>query len=101
MTGHLLWTVFVDYPDEKRWRETLGQSNIDAWCAAHGWDSKDIISGSVAVYGYGDGDAEVVAYRQVRDETGRAVWAGREPAQITVTSLLRQSLPENIGTVIR
>lgn len=101
MTGHLLWTVFVDRPEENIWRETLGQDDINAWCAAHGWDANKILSGSVAVYAYRDGHAEVVAYQSVRDEDDKPVWIGNEPAQVTVASPLRRSLPEGIGTVIR
>lgn len=101
MSGHLLWTVFVDRPDENLWRDTLGQSSIDDWCAAHGWDANDILSGTVAVYAYYNGHAEVTAYQSVRTPDGKPVWVGDEPAQVTVVSPLRQSLPEGIGTVIR
>jgi prepilin-type processing-associated H-X9-DG protein len=34
---------------------------MDDWCAAHGWDSKEIVSGTVNVYAYCDGHAEVTA----------------------------------------
>lgn len=101
MSGHLLWTVFVDRPDENRWRDTLGQSSIDAWCAAHGWDANNILSGSVSVYAYRNGRVEVVAYESVRDPDGKQLWAANEAARVTVVSPLRQSLPEGIGTVIR
>lgn len=101
MSGHLLWSVFVDRPDENLWRETLGQASIDAWCAAHGWDANYILSGSVAVYAYREGHAEVVAYESVRNADGKPIWVGDGPAHRTVASPLRQSLPEGIGTVIR
>jgi hypothetical protein len=101
VSGHLLWSVFVDRPDEKRWRETLGQASIDAWCTAHGWDANNILSGSVAVYAYRDGHAEAIAYESVRSDDGKPVWIGDRPAQVTVAAPLRQSLPEGIGTVIR
>jgi hypothetical protein len=101
MSGHLLWSVFVDGPDEDLWRTTISQADIDDWCAAHGWDAKEILRGSVAVYAYRDGHAEVVAYEAVTDADGKPILLGDTFAHRTVASPLRRSLPEGIGTVIR
>lgn len=101
MSGHLLWAVLVDRADELRWRATLGQADIDAWCAAHGWDPNDIQSSSVVVYAYRDGHTEVTAHKTIRGPDGKRIWTDDGAAYVTVAAPLRRSLPEGIGTVIR
>lgn len=103
MTGHLAWAVFVERSHENRWRDTLGQVDIEAWCRAHGWDAKDVLSGSVNVYGYRDGHGEVAALLIARDPDGKPIW-DREANDIRrrhVTAPLTRSLPEGIGIVMR
>jgi hypothetical protein len=98
---HLNWAVFVDTHDEERWRETLGQPDIDAWCAAHGWKSEDVASGTVNVYSYRGGITEVTAELIERDTQGLPTVDDQALRRRTVCNILRRSLPEGIGTVIR
>lgn len=99
----LVWTVTVDREAENAWRSSLGQASIDNWCAAHGWDANRILSGSVVVFGYADGQAFVNAEEAVRDKNGRPVM-DHPHDRLKVRPLLTrlaQSLPEGIGEVSR
>jgi len=101
--NHLVWTVIIDRRHENLWRETLGQSDLDSWCAAHGWSSTDVVSNSVTVYAYRDGHTEVVADLFVRDPDGEVSFDPETQGarRRTVTVSLARSLPEGIGEVIR
>jgi hypothetical protein len=97
-----LWTVHVDRGDEHVWRALAGPADLEAWCRAHGWTSRDVLSGSVVVRGYPDGRADVEAELLVRDTTGRPVF-DREgwPETRLLVVPMRRPLPEGIGSVAR
>jgi hypothetical protein len=94
--------VEVTRADEDRWRKTLGQADMDAWCAVHGLDSKNVASGSVRIARFSDGYQLVSLYEFVRDPDGLIVADGDDARKRLHANIpLRRSLPEGIGKVIR
>jgi hypothetical protein len=95
------WWVILDTEAERRWRDTLGQADIDAWCAAHGWDAKDVLSESVMVSGLADGRVEVVADLIQRDDDGKPIWHNGGPLRRMNYAPYSRPLPEGIAPVRR
>jgi hypothetical protein len=97
----VLWWVIVEPWHEQAWRESLGQSDIDDWCAAHGWCSRDVRSGSVMVSAFKDGHVEVMAELFERGPDGERFMRGDDIASRLAWSDYRRPLPEGIAPVSR
>jgi hypothetical protein len=98
------WWVILDREAEDRWRASLGQADIDEWCAAHGWKSTEVLSGSVMVSSleateHMPARVEVMAELTVRGDDG-PIEDGRFPTRMAWAEY-RRALPEGIAPVMR
>jgi len=106
VSSRVLWWVIVDRAAEERWRAALGQADIEAWCAAHGWDARDVRSNSVMVSAlkatdYAPSRVEVMAELIERDEHGKPFLRGGNIATRMVWANYCCPLPEGIALVSR
>lgn len=94
--------VEVTTADEDVWRRTLGQDDIEDWCAAHGFLAENVASGSVRIARFTDGYQLVSLYEVVRGPDRLPILDGDHVRQRLHANIpLRRSLPEGIGKVTR
>jgi hypothetical protein len=98
---HIAWWVQVDSDAVKLWRASLGQADIDAWCAAHGWNSDDVLADSVIVHGLNDGRVQVSADLVIRNNDGKPIAHEGHPVRTPVVVPYARPLPEGIAPVRR
>lgn len=99
--ARVVWWVHVDRDAENRWRDSLGQTDIDNWCAAYGWNANDVRSGSVIACGLSDGRTEVSADLVIRNEDGKPITHEGYPVTIPAVAPYTRPLPEGIAPVRR
>ena len=95
------WWVIIDRAAEDRWRASLGQADIDAWCAAHGWNADDVVSDSVMVSSLSDGRIEVMAEVVGRGPDGRVTARGDGFDTHLAWAEYSRPLPEGIAPIQR